>query len=119
VRGVYSIDAIYDEGAILYMINRLSDAATGEAIADVGMAAFLRGDGGSGEGKPKPCPRCRPTVRRTSQSTCQRAPIRRCFTVFRGTTTRFMSTRASRSRWGSNGPSCAASALTGWSAAPY
>jgi len=63
VRGAYAIDAIYDKGAdkgaILYMTNRLSDAATGEAIADVGMAAFLRADGGfggSGEGAPKPYP---------------------------------------------------------------
>ena len=63
VRGVYSIDAIYDKGAdkgaILYLTNRLSDAATGEPIADVGMAAFLRADGGFGgsaEGAPKPSP---------------------------------------------------------------
>jgi acyl dehydratase len=41
------------------MTNRLSDAATGEPLADVGMAAFLRGDGGfggSGEGAPRPQP---------------------------------------------------------------
>ncbi len=63
VKGVFSVDEIYDKGAdkgaILYMTNRLSDAATGEAIADVGMAAFLRADGGfggSGEGAPKPYP---------------------------------------------------------------
>jgi acyl dehydratase len=63
VKGVFSVDAIYDKGAdkgaILYMTNHLSDAATGEPIADVGMAAFLRADGGFGgsaEGAPKPPP---------------------------------------------------------------
>jgi acyl dehydratase len=63
VKGVFSVDAIYDKGAdkgaVLYLTNRLSDAVTGEAIADVGMAAFLRADGGFGgsaEGAPKPTP---------------------------------------------------------------
>lgn len=63
VIGEISIDEIYDKGAskgaILYMTRKLFDAGSGDLLATLGTAAFLRGDGGFGgksEGAPKPRP---------------------------------------------------------------
>ena len=57
------VEAIYDKGAdkgaILYWTRQIADTATGELIASVRSASFLRGDGGFGgssEGAPKPHP---------------------------------------------------------------
>ena len=59
--GVTTVDAIYDKGeskgAILYATRKITDASSGELIADVTYSSFLRGDGGFGgtsEGAPKP-----------------------------------------------------------------
>lgn len=52
VRGEYEIEAVDDKGpekgAVLYQLKRLSDSATGELLATVRSALFLRGDGGCG-----------------------------------------------------------------------
>lgn len=63
IQATSSIDVIYDKGpekgALMVVTRHISDAATGEALADVGMTLVLRGDGGfggSGEGAPAPHP---------------------------------------------------------------
>lgn len=63
LRGVTTIEAIYDKGAdkgaVIHSRRLITDEATGEAIATVRQASFARGDGGFGgssEGAPKPHP---------------------------------------------------------------
>ncbi|MGE5501374.1 MAG: MaoC/PaaZ C-terminal domain-containing protein [Ignavibacteriales bacterium] len=63
LRGLTTIDAIFDKGAdkgaVLYSSRRIEDVASGELVATVRHSSFLRGDGGFGgraEGAPKPHP---------------------------------------------------------------
>ncbi|MGE5566125.1 MAG: MaoC/PaaZ C-terminal domain-containing protein [Parcubacteria group bacterium] len=63
LRGLTTIDAIFDKGAdkgaVLYSSRRIEDVASGELVATVRQSSFLRGDGGFGgrsEGAPKPHP---------------------------------------------------------------
>ncbi len=61
LRGVTTIDEIYDKGAekgaVLFSSRRIYDEATGDLIATVRQCSFLRGDGGFGgrsDGAPQP-----------------------------------------------------------------
>jgi acyl dehydratase len=63
IRVISPIDAIYDKGpgkgALILLTRHISDALTGEPLADVGMTLVLRADGGFGgssEGAPVPHP---------------------------------------------------------------
>jgi acyl dehydratase len=63
VTGITTVNAIYDKGpqkgAVVYVTREIKDSVTDELIASLGIASFLRSDGGFGGssvGAPKPHP---------------------------------------------------------------